>query len=162
VRWIIKYEVRQAIVNEACRLVVNRESSIAQFNLSWIGDNGINAGAEKQPLGKNEFRIKILRVRGIVHDRHVGERPLPALQYPFGCKHHEDNDVEVSSRRHSEHLLHLCATGTLCLSEERGEEGSACIGIHPDEAGTLVVEMKVVAHEGADGAMILPTDGWSP
>ena len=117
-----------------------------------------NPRLKKHLPRQSELRIKVLLQGSIIDDGDRSHFARAALVPPLLLKHREDVFFEVLDHP-ARSLINRIGTAGLLGSRENGvEESAAGIGIHLDQLWAIVIEMKIIAHQGAGRTVVLLRD----
>jgi len=94
----------------------------------------------------------------VVDDGNAGNGRITALAMPLVPEHTHNLNLEITNPCSLDRPFDLSAAGELGAGKERVEEGAARVRVDLDQLWAIVVEVKIIAHEGAERPMVLPCD----
>lgn len=140
----IQREIDQAIIDEVDLLAGEPKPAAFIVQLARVANLSIEAVLQQQLPGKNKFRIEILLLGLVINDRDSSRRTGAVLTSPFALKHRDDAGFEIFVSGPDQPLLDLPAAGRLGLGLQGIEERPASVGVHFDQLGAVVTEVKIV------------------
>ena len=98
----------------------------------------------------------------VVDDGNAGNGRITALAMPLILEHAHNLSLEIPYPCSLDRAFDLSAAGELGAGKERIEEGAARVRVDLDQLWAIIVEVEIIAHEGAERPMVLPCDLWCP
>src|SRR3989338_3146101 len=114
---------------------------------SRISDVRCNPGALEHALRQQEFGIKILRLRLLVHDGDATEHHRATLQPPLVAEHLEENLLKIFFSHRNTRPSGLA----LAVEQQRIQESASRVAVDFDKVDAVAVQVKGVAEKHASG-----------
>ena len=159
-RRVGEIKVGQAVVDQVQRQIATAQQAIAQRQAGGVHHHGLDAMALEQLGKQRKLGRQVLAHWRFIHNGHAVQGPQrlpPGLveQVPLGLEHGhklllQRGHVAVGIERR----IHQPAAHGLRAQQHRVEHGTAGVGVDFDELRALWGDVKVVAHEHAQRAMV--------
>ncbi len=157
----IECEIDQAVVDKVNLPPVEPKLAAILSELARGPDHRLKALLQQQLPGEHEFRIEILLLRLIFTIAiRRGERARAGAA--IRSRHRNDAGCEVIVACADQRAVDCGAARLLGPGQQSIEESTARIGVHLDKLGTVIVDMKILTHEGANGPKVPLRDFRSP